>query len=485
MYVVLFALILISSCSSVGPKYQTPSTPLPQTFSYKETGDWSLAKPGDQLPHGKYWEIFGDPELNALENQIDVSNQNIAVAFAQFLQARALVKEAQAQYFPTVSAAPGVSVQNGQSSAIYAGAQPSARNSYALYSLPIDASWVPDLWGKIQNTVKQNIANAQVSAADLENERLIEHADLAIDYYQLRAQDSLQGLYDSTVNEYQKALNLTQALHETGIDSDESVAQAETQLEQALAQATNLKIARAQYEHAIALLLGKPATAFSIPVKPLSISPPVIPLGVPSSLLERRPDIAASERSVAAANASIGIAMSAYYPQLTLSGSAGIVGTSLQQLFSAPAFIWSVGATLSETLFDGGLRSATVDQYKAYYQQTVAQYRQTVLTAFQQVEDNLAGLRFLEKELKQQTMSVASAQRYLRIATDRYRLGLDPYLTVITAQNSVLVSEQAEITLKMQQLTTSMQLIEALGGGWDRSKLQDLETINKEIPALQ
>jgi multidrug efflux pump len=464
------AILFFSGCVNVGPKYDKPTTP-PVPSAFKETGDWSQANPKDSLPHGKYWEIYNDPELNALEEQVEVSNQNIAAAFANFLQARALVKEARAQYFPTVSLAPNASIQHGQASAATGSGQTASVGNFTQYSIPLDASWAPDLWGRVANTVKANQAQAQVSAADLENQKLVAHAELAVDFFQLRAQDSLQKLYQDAVNEYKEALRITQIRLQTGIDSDEAVAQAETQLEQAEAQSSQIGIARAQYEHAIALLVGKPASDFSLPVKPLTLTPPVIPMGVPSQILQRRPDIAASERSVAAANAEIGVAMAAYYPNLSLTGSVGIASDALNTLLSAPTLVWSVGGSLAETLFDGGLRSATVDASKAAYQQTVAVYRQTVLAAFQQVEDDLAGLRFLEKEVIQQGNAVNSSARYVKIATSRYKLGLDPYLDVITAQTSFLTSEQSEITLKMQQLTTSMQLIEALGGGWDDSKL--------------
>ncbi len=460
---------MASACSSVGPKYQKPAVPdFPGSF--KETGNWSKASPRDDIPKGKYWEIFKDPELNLLEEQVDASNQNIAASFAAFAQARALVREAKAGYFPTATVSPQVFTSHGAITTS-TGSQPIVNNGYTQYSLPLDATWVPDLWGKVADSVRQNVANAQMSAADLENTRLLQHTDLAIYYYQLRGQDSLQILYDSTVKAYTEALKLTRVRHETGIDSDESVAQAETQLDQAKAQATQLGIARAQYEHAIALLIGKSASGFSIRPKPLDISPPLVPVGVPSLILQRRPDIAAAERSVAAANAGIGVAMAAWFPDLTLTGTVGIISSSLSQLLSAPSIVWSLGGTLAETVFDGGLRSASVDASKAAYLQAVATYRQAVLTAFQQTEDSLAGLRLLEKEVGEQGSAVKSANRYLNIATNRYKLGIDPYLNVITAQTALLTSQQTEVTLKMQQLTTSMQLIEALGGGWDASNL--------------
>ncbi len=321
-----------------------------------------------------------------------------------------------------------------------------------------------------------------MSAADLENTRLTIQSELAADYFQLRGQDSLKDLLDSTVIAFQESLNLTKALYETGIDSDESVAQAETQLEQTQAQETNIGNNRAQIEHAIALLTGQPASTFSIPVEPLKTPPPAIPVGVPSDLLERRPDIAAAERSMAQANSQIGIAVAAFYPTVTLSGSAGLTSTAFTSWFTWPSRFWSVGAGLSETLFDAGLRKATVEQFRAQYDETVANYRQAVLTAFQQVEDQLAALRILSVEVQQQDTAVTSARRNLVLATDRYRLGIDPYLNVITAQTALLSNQQTATTLRTQQITASVQLVEALGGGWNASQLPTPASMITKVP---
>jgi NodT family efflux transporter outer membrane factor (OMF) lipoprotein len=464
---VLLLVVINSGCSSVGPKYQKPSVQTPAAF--REAADWKVAEPNETAIRGKWWELYGDPFLNSLEEQVIISNQNIAASFAAYQSARSLVSEARAQYFPTAQVSPTATRQSGQQ--IEYNSQVLRSSPYSQYAIPFEVSWAPDLWGRVRDAVRQSEAAAQVSAADLENEKLVEQADLATYYYELRGQDGLRKLYDDTVLAYREALSLTKALYETGIDSDESVAQAQTQLDTAEAQATNLGIARAQYEHAIALLIGQPAANFTVPVEKFAASPPPIPLSVPSRLLERRPDIAAAERSMAAANAQIGVGMAAYYPNLALTGQAGYQSTVLSSLLSAPSFFWSLGSSLTETIFDGGLRSATVDQYKAAYDQSVATYRQTVLTAFQQVEDAIAGLRILEQEIGQQDTAVRSAQRYLKIATHRYRLGIDPYLDVITAQTTVLTNEQTAVTLRIQQLTTSAQLIQALGGGWDISKL--------------
>jgi NodT family efflux transporter outer membrane factor (OMF) lipoprotein len=323
----------------------------------------------------------------------------------------------------------------------------------------------------VKNTVRADIAAAQVSAADLENTRLTAHAEVAVDYYELRTQDSLKQLLDSTVVAYRESLRLQQVLFDTGIANDEAVAQAETQLETTEAQDTNLGILRAQYEHAIALLVGQPASTFSIQPAPLTPAPVAVPFGVPSQLLERRPDIAASERMVAEANAQIGVARAAYFPTVTLSASAGLLSGAFTDWFTWPSRTFSVGPAVAETLFEGGLRRATVQQYRAQYDSTVASYRQTVLTAFQQVEDNLSALRVLSVEIQQQDKAVKSADRYLSVATDRYRLGIDPYLNVITAQTTLLTNQQTAVNLRMQQMTSTIQLIEALGGGWDTSQL--------------
>jgi len=435
-----------------------------------------VAEPKDTLLHGRWWEVFQDPELNKLEDQVSVSNQNVAAAFASFMAARAIVRQARSQYYPTVSVGTTVLRQHQPSTSLSSTAQ-SAGRTFASYSLPFDASWTPDLWGRVRNTVRADVANAQVSAADLENVRLTEQAELAVDYYELRGQDALKQLLDSTVVVFQQSLDLTKALYDTGIDSEEAVAQAQTQLNTTEAQDTNLSIARAQFEHAIALLVGQPASTFSIRVEPLKAQPPAIPFGVPSELLERRPDIAAAERQMAAENAQIGVAKAAYYPTITLGASGGLQSSEFSQWFTWGSRIWSVGPTVSETLFDAGLRRATVEQFHAQYDATVANYRQTVLTAFQQVEDNLSSLRLLSQEIRQQDDAVTSAQRVLTLATDRYRLGIDPYLNVITAQTSLLGNQQTAVNLRMQQVTASVQLIEALGGGWDASQLPNGQQI--------
>jgi NodT family efflux transporter outer membrane factor (OMF) lipoprotein len=487
---------LLAGCV-VGPKYHRASVDTP--VAYKEltppdlqnTDGWKVAQPKDDALRGKWWEIFNDPQLSALEEKVNVSNQTIASAAASFLAARALVKQARSQLFPTVTTNPSITVQrpsatsgggSGSGSGTGTGSSSSSSGTFTDYTLPFDATWQPDLFGRIRNTVRSAAYGAQASAADLENTRLTVQGELASDYFQLRGQDALKKLLDSTVAAYQQSLDLTRALYETGIDSEEAVAQAETQLEATKAQDDNLGIQRAEFEHAIAMLTGQPASTFSVPVEPLSSNPPAIPFGVPSQLLERRPDIAAAERLVAQANAQIGIARAAYFPTITLSAAAGFESTSFAKWFTWPSRFFSLGPAAAETLFDAGLRRATVLQFRAQYDQTVANYRQTVLTGFQQVEDNLASLRILSVEIEHQDAAVKAAERSLALATDRYRLGIDPYLNVITAQTTLLSNQQTAVTLRIQQITASTGLIEALGGGWDASQLPSPAQLVSKAP---
>jgi NodT family efflux transporter outer membrane factor (OMF) lipoprotein len=338
-------------------------------------------------------------------------------------------------------------------------------------TLPFDVSWEPDLWGRVRSTVHEYQYAAQVSAADLENERLTEQADLAIYYFELRGQDALQDLYNRTIEADKKSLELTRVLVETGIDNPEAVAQAEVTLDNAEEVGTGIATNRAIYEHAMATLIGKPASEFSMPVKMLATPLPPIPVGVPSQLLQRRPDIAASERTMAQANALIGVEKAAYYPTVSLTGGGGLEASAISKLFSAPALFWSLGANASETIFDAGLRKATMAQYTATYNADVASYKETVLTAFQQVEDYIATMRVISQQIAQQDAAVTSAQRYLDIATDRYKTGLDPYLNVLSAQTTLLSDQQTQVSLRVSQMTASVQLIQALGGGWNATQL--------------
>src|SRR6266850_4230531 len=473
----LVGLILLKGCDKA-PKYVKPtlqtsagaSDVMPVNF--KETDNWKFAHPKDDVIRGKWWEMFGDSQLNALEERVNISNQNIALADANFRAARALVKEARSQYFPLVTTSPNMTIS--QQSARLGQSAFSSQGIFKNYSVPFSASWEPDLWRRVRNTVSASASQAQATAGDLENVRLTVQSELAFDYFEVRSLDAQKHLLDSTVAAFQKALELTQVLYRSGIDSDEDVSLAEVQLETAEAQATDILILRAQLEHAIALLVGQPASTFSIPFEPLKSEPPAIPIGLPSQLLERRPDIAAAERRVAAANAQIGVARAAFFPSLTLSGTAGFASTALGSLLSAPSRFWQFGASLAQTLFDGGKRQATVEQAMASYDGTVASYRQTVLTAFQEVEDELASLRILSQERGQQDAAVASAQTALSRAEDRYKYGVDSYLNVITAQSTLLSSRRTALNIRLQQMTASVLLIKALGGGWEESRLASL-----------
>jgi NodT family efflux transporter outer membrane factor (OMF) lipoprotein len=486
------ALLLFLSGCVVGPKYHPPAPQAPAAV-YKESptqsqeaGLWTPAQPADAKLRGKWWEIFNDPELNALEEQLDINNQNIKQFFENFMEARAIVREARSQYFPTLSVAPSVTHSRASANLSTAnantgtGATPQLQST--VYSLPLEASWEPDLWGKVRNTVREAQYAAQVSAADLENERLTEQASLAQYYFEIRGQDKLQQIYDETVAADQKSYDLQHSLYETGIADQISVVQAETTLRSAQAGATNVGIARAQYEHAIAVLIGKTASDFSIPVKPMTTAPPPIPVGVPSELLERRPDVAAAERTMAEANASIGIATAAYYPTLTLTAEGGFESSVFHRWFTWPSRFWSVGSSLSETLFDAGLRRATVQQYVATYNADLAAYRQTVLAAFQQVEDGLAEVRILSKEIQQEQQALESAQTYLKLEQARYDTGVDPYLDVLIAETTVLADQQTLNGLQVQQMTYAVALVEALGGGWDRSQLPDSHQVTQKPP---
>jgi NodT family efflux transporter outer membrane factor (OMF) lipoprotein len=467
----------LTSACNVGPKYVKPAAPIapafkesaPAAYSSAADGTWQPAQPADAKLKGKWWEIFNEPELNALEDQLNIDNQNIKQYFENFMAARAQVREARAGYFPTVTANPALTKTGtgGRTNASSA----TESNGASDYSLPVEASWAPDLWGRVRNTVREFQYAAQVSAADLENERLTEQAALAVYYFELRGQDALQDVFDRTIEADRKALELTQALVETGIDSPEATAQAEVTLKNAEATGAGIAMNRAIYEHAIAMLIGKPASSFSMPVKILTTPVPAIPVGVPSQLLERRPDIAAAERTMAQANAVIGIEKAAYYPTLNLTGAGGLQSSSIANLFSLPALFWSLGASATQILFDAGLRNATVAQYTANYNANVAGYRQTVLTAFQQVEDYIASVRVLSQQIAKQDSAIQAAQRYLDIAMARYQTGLDPYLDVITAQTTLLSDQQTQVTLRVSEMTAAVQLIQALGGGWDVTQL--------------
>ena len=470
----LIGLVLFKGCDKA-PKYAKPPVATPPAYkeiapdAFKETDDWKFAHPNDAVIRGKWWELFNDPQLNGLEDQANTANQNIALADANFRAARAIVKESRSQYFPTVTTSPSIIVSRQSGAATHSNVSPGRQS--VNYSLPFDATWEPDFWGRIRNTVVASASEAQASAADLQNVRLSVEAELAFDYYQLRSQDAEKALLDASITAYQQQLELTRVRFQTGIASDEDVAQAETQLEATQAQATDLGIARAQLEHAIALLTGQPASTFSLPAAPSGEKPPAIPVGLPSQLLERRPDIAAAERRVAEANADIGVTKAAFFPSLVLGATGGFESTSIASWFTWPARFFSLGPTLSQTLFDKGRRKAATEVSRAQYDATVASYRNTVLTSFQEVEDNLAALRILSEEGQQQNVAVESSQRLVDLAMNRYRGGITTYLEVITAQNALLGNQQTAASIRTRRMTATVLLIKALGGGWDRSQL--------------
>jgi NodT family efflux transporter outer membrane factor (OMF) lipoprotein len=466
----------LAGCN-VGPKYLPPTATAPEAFKesptqFKESDGWTVAQPQDAALRGKWWEIYDEPELNSLEDRLNIDNQNIRQAFENFMEARTLVREARSQYFPTVSV--GGSYTRSQASSNIGsttGAGAASGQQSQVFALPADISWEPDLWQKVRNTVRASQYTAQLTAADLENERLTEQASLAEYFFEIRGQDALQKILNDTVEADRKALEVVRAAYDTGVGDQISVVEAQTTLNGAQSAAINLGIARAQYEHAIAMLTGKPASTFSIPVEPRTSAPPPIPAGVPSQLLERRPDIAAAERNMAAANAQIGVAYAAYYPSLTLSASGGVESSTIKNLLDSSSRFWSVGPSISETVYDGGLRRATVNQYIATYNANVAAYRQSVLVAFQQVEDSLAAVRILSQQIRRQQEAVNSSREFLRLELVRYDAGIDPYIDVVVAQTTLLGNQQSLANLQVQEMTASVQLIESLGGGWDRSQL--------------
>ncbi|MGH8756208.1 MAG: efflux transporter outer membrane subunit, partial [Burkholderiales bacterium] len=427
--VALAALLIMTAACTVGPDYVRPTVEAPVAF--KEMVGWKPAQPRDQEFKGKWWEAYNDPLLNNLEEQVNISNQNLAQAEAQYRQARALVQSARAGYFPTVSASASESRSRASSSFSSTQLQstnPVTRGITNNYLLTLEAVWEPDLWGRVRRTVESNEASAQASAADLEAVRLSAQAELAQDYIQLRALDTQKQLLDDTVAAYEKSLQLTQNQYAAGIVAKSDVIQAQTQLKSTQAQSIDVGVQRAQFEHAIALLIGKPASDLTITPAPLTATLPAVPIGMPSDLLERRPDVAAAERLVAAANAQIGVAIAAYFPSLTLSASGGYQSPSWSNWLTVPSRFWAVGPALAETLFDGGLRRAQTDQARAAYDANVAAYRQTVLTGFKEVEDNLAALRILEQEAEVQDEAVQSARQAVALTTNQYKAGTVNYL---------------------------------------------------------
>ena len=467
--VIAIAALQLCGCV-VGPKYHQPAAPAPP--AYKEVGDWKPAQPNDQNLGGSWWTVFQDPQLNELETQVNVSNQNLKAAEAQFQQARAALRYNRADYFPTVTAAPSatrerISSRRPPATSIFDGI------TYNDYVFPFDVSYQADVWGRIRKNVESYREQAQASAADLAAINLSMHADLAVDYFQARSLDAEEQLLNTTVTQYEQALQLTESRFQGGIASEVEVEQAKTILQTTRAQAVDVGVARAQFEHAVAILVGKPPAEFSLPPLPLTSPPPHIPIGVPSDLLERRPDIAAAERLVASANAQIGVAKSAYYPTISLGASGGFESSSITTLLNGPSGLWSFGLNAAETIFDGGRRHALTDQARAAYDFQVAGYRQTVLNGFLQVEDSLAAVRILENEAKVQDEAVVAAERSLDLSVTRYKGGVTSYLEVITAQNAALTSEVTAVNILGRRMASTVLLIQALGGGWDRSSLPE------------
>ena len=481
-------LALVAGCH-VGPPYHPPAPPAVTAPNYKESTvnfqdqeGWKVANPQDAMIRGNWWEIFNEPELNALEEQLIVNNENLKQDFQNFMAARAEIAEARAQFWPSITTNPGFS-RSRSSGNLQNSSQANTGRTSSMWSAPLDVSWTPDFWGKIRNQVREAQYTAQASAADLEVEKLTEQASLAEYYFEIRGQDMLQKILNETVAADQKALDANQGAYDAGTADYISVVEAKATLASAQAAATNVGLSRAQYEHAIAVLLGKIPSDFSIPVKPMVYTAPAIPTGVPSQLVERRPDIAASERALAEANAEIGIGYGAFFPQVTISASGGFESSLLKHLFDWPSRIWSIGPSASEVVFDGGLYRAALHQYTATYNADLAGYRQTVLTAFQQVEDYMAATRVYSQQILDEQNAVKLAQQYLDLETERYNSGVDPYVDVVQAQTTLLSDQQALNTLEVEDMTSAVQLVQALGGGWDRSQLPTPAQVTAKVPA--
>jgi NodT family efflux transporter outer membrane factor (OMF) lipoprotein len=471
------AALLFSGCT-VGPNYHRPDAPTAPAF--KETavpvpppnppgGGWKQVSPNDSALRLNWWEVYQDPQLNKLEEQVAVANQTLKASYEQYMQARAAIQYYRSQYFPTVQAGPSATREKQSANRpLYV---PGSKTNYNDLFLQGEVSWEPDLWGNIRRAVESQKATVQATAADLANVDLSVRSELATDYFEMRGLDTQQRLLDNTVQQYEQYLELTQVRFKGGVATDSDVALAQTQLDQTRAQAIDVGVARAQYEHAIATLTGVPASSFGLPPAPLDLQLPQVPVGVPSQLLERRPDVAGAERRADAANAQIGIAIAAYYPTVSLTGTGGFESRSSSTLIQGPSSLWSLGGSAVQLLFDAGRRHALTEEARDVYEQNVANYRETVLQAFQEVEDNLSGLRILSSESVAQQRAVDSAQRSLVISTNRYKGGVTTYLEVITAQATQLSNERTAANITTEEFAASVQLIKALGGGWDTTKL--------------
>jgi NodT family efflux transporter outer membrane factor (OMF) lipoprotein len=471
------ALLLLATGCMVGPNYTRPSAPIAPAFKesseWKQGDGWKVAQPNDTALRGKWWELYGDTKLNELEEQVDPSNQTLKEAEANFRQARTAIRFNRAAEAPTIGVAPSISTVRASANQPYF-VPALVNNGSGDFSLPVDLSYEVDLWGRIRRTVTAAKEQAQASAADLDTVRLSLHAEVAIDYFEVRNADAQKQLLDDTVKAYSDALQLTKYRFEGGAAPKADVAQAQTQLDETRVQASDIMVQRAQYEHALAILIGEPPAEFHLPPIPINIKAPAlpdIPVTLPAQLLERRPDIAEAERRMAAANEQIGIAKAAYYPTLNIAAIVGLEGTSALNWFQWPSRFWAVGPTLSETLFDAGRRRATTESALAGYDGNVANYRQTVLNAYQQVEDNLVALHILNTESTQQHSATASAEESLQLSQNRYAGGVDTYLQVVIWQTTALTNERNDIDIMRRRLEANVLLIKALGGGWDTSQL--------------
>jgi NodT family efflux transporter outer membrane factor (OMF) lipoprotein len=507
---VILAGAFVGGCN-LAPSYHTPDSDSSSAFKeavradIKPDGGWKLADPEDERLRGAWWELYRDSELNRLEEKVAASNQSVVSAEAKYREARALVISAREALLPVVSVAPsvirsrssgvetgrttsaattttGTSTDSTSSSGVVTTSGSSQPVTRTVYTLPVEASYEVDLWGRIRNTIAQNAYTAQAAAADWANVLLSAQTDLAQDYFQVRALDEERRILQDTLADYRASLKIVKSLYDSGLASDEDLSRANTQVDTAEAQQTDLAIGRAQYEHAIAVLIGLPPSKFALPANQSLSRLPAVPLALPSELLERRPDVASAERQVAAANAGIGIARAAYFPTLSISATAGFESTSAAHLLDWPNRFWSIGPQLAESILDAGVRKAATARARAAYDQTVADYRQTVLTAFQGVEDSLSTLRFLQQEAGQQKAAVDASVQAVKLSVTRYQNGIDSYVNVITAQNAFLSSRESELQVQLRALTASVGLIKNLGGGWDASRLPSLAFTHPSRP---
>ena len=460
-----FLVLALAGCA-VGPDYLRPDAAV--SDAYKEATGWKVAEPQDESNRGNWWEIFGDPQLSALIESIDISNQNVRLAEAQFRQAQALAAQSRAALFPTLDA--NASITRSRSPTGLVGGTTAGR-IINNRSVGLSSSWELDLWGGLRRALESSAAGAQASAADLAAARLSAQAELASDYFQLRVLDAQKQLLDDTATAFDKSLELTRNRYAAGVAAKVDVVQAETQLKSTQAQAIDTGVQRAQLEHAIAILIGKPPSEFSLAPAPLAVTMPRVPLGLPSELLERRPDVAAAERRAAAANARIGVARAAYFPSLTLSGNTGFRSAAATDLFAASSRFWSIGPVLAQSIFDAGLRRAQTEQAIAAYDATVAEYRQAVLAGFQDVEDNLAALRILEEEAEVQEDAVRAARESVLLTTNQYKAGIVSYINVVTVQTTQLNNERTAVGILGRRLVAAVTLVKALGGGWSTAEI--------------